>query len=94
MVSKSKLKLFWCLDPFFSEASHGPKTTLKKSGRVPAFHFNPYLKIKVSKIIGLQFLQWMANVCLGANYYYGEQEVANCQTSRNTYYSLLILFKR
>ena len=33
--------------------AHGPKTTLKKLGRVLAFPFNPYLIIKVSKIIGL-----------------------------------------
>ena len=30
-----------------------PKTTLKISGRVLAFPFNLYLKIKISKIIGL-----------------------------------------
>ena len=31
-----------------------PKTPLKISGRVLAFHFNSYLKIKVSKIKGLK----------------------------------------
>ena len=33
--------------------AHEPKTTLKISGRVLAFSFNSYLKIKVPKIIGL-----------------------------------------
>ena len=46
---------------FCSEASHwlncahGPKTTWKIWGRVLAFPFNSYLKIKISKIIGLKY---------------------------------------
>ena len=63
MVSNSKLNLFWlrfwCLAPFllrgltWGNCAHGPKTTLKNLGRVLAFPFNPYLIIKVSKILGL-----------------------------------------
>ena len=39
--------------PIFAPSPHGPKTSLKKSGRVLAFPFNPYFIIKISKIIGL-----------------------------------------
>ena len=57
MVSKSKLYLFCCLAPFLLRGLTWVKlcawTSIKKSGRVLAFPFNPYLIIKVSKIIGL-----------------------------------------
>ena len=62
MVSKSKLYLFslrfWCLAPFLLRGLAWVKLCAwtqnhpKKVGRVLAFLFNPYLKIKVSKIIG------------------------------------------
>ena len=69
MVSNLKLYLFWlrfwCFSPFllrglctWGNCAHGPKTTLKKSGRVLAFPFNPYLIIKFSKIIGLIIEIW------------------------------------
>ena len=77
MVTKSKLYLlwqvrFWSLAPFFSEVTHGqncdhgPKTTSKRSGRVLAFPFKSYLKIEVSKMIGMNppplSLDWKPHV--------------------------------
>ena len=63
MVSKLKRYIFWlifwCLAPFFLRGLTWVKLCAwtqnhpKNSGRVLPFPFNPYLIIKVSKIIGL-----------------------------------------